>query len=42
LQARVTSKTDLKSWNNPKNSGTLFSIDLLDEWGGEIRATFFK
>lgn len=42
IKARVTSKTDLKSWNNPKNSGTLFSIDLLDEWGGEIRATFFK
>ena len=39
---RVTSKGDKKRWNNAKGEGTLFSIDLLDEEGGEIRATFFK
>ena len=42
IKARCTAKTDLKSWSNPKGSGTLFSVDLLDEAGGEIRATFFK
>ena len=42
IKARCTAKTDLKSWTNAKGSGTLFSVDLLDEHGGEIRATFFK
>jgi len=42
IKVRITAKTDLKSWSNPKGSGTLFSIDLLDEAGGESRATFFK
>lgn len=32
----------MKSWSNAKGEGTLFSIDLLDSEGGEIRATFFK
>lgn len=42
IKARVTKKTDIKTWNNAKGSGTLFSIDLLDNEGTEIRATFFK
>ena len=32
----------MKQWNNSRGSGCLFSIDLLDQHGGEIRATFFK
>ena len=32
----------MKSWSNAKGQGTLFSIDLLDSEGTEIRATFFK
>ena len=32
----------MKRWSNARGEGTLFSIDLLDEHGGEIRATFFK
>jgi len=42
IKARVTAKTDIKRWSNAKGEGTLFSIDLLDESGGEMRATFFK
>ena len=42
IKARVTAKTDIKRWSNAKGEGTLFSIDMLDEGGGEMRATFFK
>lgn len=42
IKARVTSKTQIRSWSNARGQGTLFSIDLLDAQGGEIRATFFK
>lgn len=42
IKARVTSKSAMKTWSNAKGEGTLFSIDLLDSAGTEIRATFFK
>lgn len=42
IKARLTNKSDIKRWSNAKGEGTLFSIDLLDEQGGEIRCTFFK
>ena len=42
IKARITTKSDKRSWNNAKGSGTLFSVDLLDSDAGEIRATFFK
>lgn len=42
LKARVVAKSDIRSWNNAKGSGTLFSITLADEGGAEIRGTFFK
>jgi replication factor A1 len=32
----------LKRWSNARGEGTLFSVDLLDSYNGEIRATFFK
>jgi hypothetical protein len=38
----VTAKSDIRRWNNAKGEGTLFSVDLLDEQGSEIRGTFFK
>lgn len=41
IKARVTSKSDIRTWNNAKGSGKLFSIDFMDE-SGEIRATAFK
>jgi len=31
IQARVTKKHDLKSWNKNTYSGSLFNIDLIDE-----------
>jgi hypothetical protein len=42
IKVRVTSKGDVKNWSNARGTGKLFSCDLLDEHGGEIRATFFQ
>jgi replication factor A1 len=42
IKARITAKSEMRRWSNAKGEGTLFSIDLLDSEGGEIRATFFK
>eukprot|EP00939_MAST-03C_sp_MAST-3C-sp1_P003866 g3866.t1 len=42
IKARVTSKGAKKTWNNARGEGVLFSVDLLDSDGGEIRGTFFK
>ena len=41
IKARVTSKTDIKTWEKASGSGKLFSMDLMDE-SGEIRITAFK
>lgn len=32
----------MRTWSNPRGEGNLFSIDLLDEGGSEMRGTFFK
>ena len=42
IKARITSKSDMKTWNNARGSGQLFKIELLDEKGGEIAGAFFK
>ncbi|CAI5745512.1 unnamed protein product [Peronospora destructor] len=42
IKARVTTRAPIKNWSNARGSGKLFSVDLLDAKGGEIRATFFK
>jgi replication factor A1 len=42
IQARVTKKGPLRSFRNQRGEGTLFSVDLLDESGGEIRCTAFN
>jgi replication factor A1 len=42
IKARVTNKGTMRSWNNSKGSGKLFSVDLLDDQDGEIRATMFN
>ncbi|CAD6334907.1 unnamed protein product [Miscanthus lutarioriparius] len=42
IKARVTAKTDLRHYNNNKGAGKVFSFDLLDGQGGEIRATCFN
>jgi len=42
IKARVTSKSDVRTWSNAKGEGKLFSIELADSSGCDIRATFFK
>ena len=41
IKARVTSKSDIKTWHNKNGEGKLFSVNLLDETG-EIKATAFN
>ncbi|RKF65438.1 Replication factor A protein 1 [Erysiphe neolycopersici] len=41
IKARVTSKSDIRTWHKPNSEGKLFSVNLLDE-SGEIRATGFN
>jgi replication factor A1 len=42
IKARVTSKSDIRTWSNAKGEGSLFSIELLDASGMDVRATLFK
>jgi replication factor A1 len=42
IQARVTMKSDVRTWSNAKGEGSLFSVELLDSSGMDIRGTFFK
>jgi replication factor A1 len=42
IKARVTSKSDIRTWSNAKGEGSLFSIELLDSSGMDVRATLFK
>mmetsp|Transcript_49111 Transcript_49111/g.59510 ORF Transcript_49111/g.59510 Transcript_49111/m.59510 type:complete len:657 (+) Transcript_49111:146-2116(+) len=42
IKARVTSKSPVKTWSNARGDGSLFSAELLDSSGMDIRATFFK
>jgi len=41
VRARVTMKSDVRTWSNSKGEGKLFSVEFLDE-SGEIRATGFN
>lgn len=41
IKARVTSKSNIRTWSNQKGQGQLFSFDLCDE-SGEIRVTAFQ
>ncbi|KAJ9538476.1 hypothetical protein OSB04_031209 [Centaurea solstitialis] len=42
IKARVTAKGDVRRYNNAKGDGKVFSFDLLDSDGGEIRVTCFN
>ncbi|GMH90990.1 hypothetical protein TrST_g6866 [Triparma strigata] len=42
IKGRITNKGDMRTWNNAKGEGCLFSIDILDASGMDIRGTFFK
>ncbi|KAK6583865.1 hypothetical protein PZA11_003595 [Diplocarpon coronariae] len=41
IKARVTQKSDVKTWHKQNSEGKLFSVNLLDETG-EIKATGFN
>lgn len=41
IKARVSFKSDVKTWSNQRGSGSLFNVHFLDETG-EIRATAFN
>ncbi|KAL8305036.1 hypothetical protein RB597_004020 [Gaeumannomyces tritici] len=41
IKARVSSKSDIRTWHKPSGEGKLFSVNLLDETG-EIKATGFN
>lgn len=41
IKARVTAKSEMRSWANQRGEGKLFSVDLLDQTG-EIRALAFN
>ncbi|KAG9244496.1 putative RFA1 protein [Calycina marina] len=41
IKARVTNKSDIKTWHKQTGDGKLFSVNLLDQ-SGEIKATGFN
>jgi replication factor A1 len=42
IKARVTAKSDIRTWSNARGDGKLCSVDFLDAQGGQIRATMFN
>lgn len=42
IKARVTNKSELRLYSNPRGEGKVFNFDLLDADGGEIRVTCFN
>lgn len=42
IKARVTKKGDLTTWKKPDKSGQLFSVHLLDDQKGEIKAIAYN
>ena len=42
IKARVTSKSQMRTFANDRGSGKVFSVDLLDKDGGEIKGSFFN
>ncbi|KAI6166844.1 hypothetical protein EDD17DRAFT_1541509 [Pisolithus thermaeus] len=41
IKARVTQKSEVRTWSNPRGDGKLFNVTLMDE-SGEIRGTGFN
>jgi replication factor A1 len=41
IKARVTNKAPVRTFNRSSGQGKVFSVDLLDAQGGEIKASFF-
>jgi hypothetical protein len=36
IKARITSKGDMKSWNNARGAGTLFKVCMVGLWGRRV------
>ena len=41
IKARVTQKSDIKTWSNARGEGKLFNVTFMDD-SGEIRGTAFN
>lgn len=42
ILAKVTSKSDIRHYNNAKGDGKLFNVELTDSYGTQIQATAFN
>jgi replication factor A1 len=42
IRPKVIAKSHIRTWSNTKGEGYLFSAELLDESGVDVRCTFFK
>ena len=42
IKARVTKKDDIRTWQNAKGEGQLFSAELLDSSNMDMKCTFFR
>jgi len=42
IRAKITNKSDIRTWSNAKGEGCLFSIEILDSSGYDVKCTFFK
>ncbi|KAL7487194.1 hypothetical protein ACHAW6_012791 [Cyclotella cf. meneghiniana] len=42
IRAKITNKSEIRTWSNAKGEGSLFSIVLLDSSGFDVKCTFFK
>ena len=42
IRAKVVSKSGVRTWSNAKGEGQLFSMEILDSSGTDVKCTFFK
>jgi replication factor A1 len=42
IKLRCTKKSDIRTWENDKGSGSLVNCDFCDRDGNKIQATLFK
>ena len=42
IRGRVTNKAELRQWSNARGTGKVWSFDVVDDQGGEIRCTAFN
>lgn len=42
VKGRVSNKFPIRTWSNPRGSGKIFTIVIIDQHGDEIEAKFFN